>query len=78
MKTITIDIKDELITRVCDSFIVCYPPSKETDVSTDSAKIEYVRSLLIKHIKDVVGTCEANEAVEQARQAALNTNIVIN
>ncbi len=70
MPDITLTILPTIATRVVDAFIASYPPPPDTDVSTPAAKLAYVRTLLMNHIKAVVAGHEATQAVVIAQKSA--------
>lgn len=70
MPDLTLAISDVITPRAVDSFVASYPPPPGTDVSTPPAKLAYVRTLLLAHIKAVVAGYEATQAVVVAQKAA--------
>jgi len=70
MPDITVNIPTGVATRVADAFIGSYPPPSGVGVSTGAAKLAYVRSLLMAHIKAVVAGYEATQAAVTAQKTA--------
>lgn len=70
MAVISVDVPNAVVDRVATAFINLYPPPIGTSVGTAAEKQAYVKSLLIRHIKDVVASYEASTASQTASQNA--------
>ncbi len=70
MPDLTLPIPTTVAPRVLEAFVASYPPPAGTDVSTSAAKMAYVRTLLLAHIKAVVAGYEATQATVVAQKAA--------
>lgn len=70
MPTLSINIPTEVAARVADAFIGQYPPPEGVSVETGAEKQEYVRRILIAHIKGIVRVYESAEAARTAEETA--------
>lgn len=66
MPTLSINIPTEVAARVADAFIGQYPPPEGVSVETGAEKQEYVRRVLIAHIKGIVRVYESSVAATTA------------
>lgn len=68
--TLSIEIPAGVAGRVADAFIGQYPPPEGVPVGTAAEKTEYVRRLLIDHIRGIVRVYEASVAARTAEETA--------
>lgn len=71
MPLVSVDIPSTQANRIAAAFIALYPPPANVPVGTSAQKLAYVKSLFVRHVKEVVCSYEAQQAAATATQTAV-------
>lgn len=71
MATISITVPDGVVDRVADAFVALYP-AEPTTIDTAAKRRAYVKSVIVRQIKETVRAHESTVAAQAAAAKADN------